>query len=582
MKIYAVRVLSSLKIGTRLSLGFFAILLLMIGVTVAGLSQVAEISNTLDQISEVNNLKSRYAVNFRGSVHDRAIALRDVVLSGDNEEAARSVAQIRRLAGSYAESAEKLDRMFAERADVTERERAALSHIKSSESTTVPLIEKVVELQHTGADAEAKRILLSDARPAFVEWLRTINHLIDLEEEMSQKGALHAREIAQTFHVLMLALCTTAAIAGLAVAWQIKRSIVRPISDAAGIVRRVANGDLSIQVRTTTRDEVGTLLQELNSMTESLASMVARVREASGSTGAASRQIAMGNAVLSERLEIQAASLEETARNMKQLTETVKQNADNAQQANMLARTAAELADEGNEAVQTMVGTIGRISDSSAKISEITDVIESIAFQTNILALNASVEAARAGSQGRGFAVVASEVRSLAQRCAAAAKEIAELIGTSVAVIHDGAAQASEAGATMGQVKLAIKQVSDIVGNIAFASEDQRQGIEQVNEAVVQMDEVTQQNAVVVEQAAAAAKSLEKQATDLNVYVCVFKLASEDDHPRQPAADVSTEPLVPTGQESSGATRSEAVIESAGVSVDTLLIQPDIDTRSRR
>ncbi|RDK00121.1 chemotaxis protein [Paraburkholderia lacunae] len=283
--------------------------------------------------------------------------------------------------------------------------------------------------------------------------------------------------------------------------------------------------DLSKRSSSPRMDEFGRAAVAFDTLMRRVAETVSVVRLTTDSVTTSTREIAAGNLDLSARTEEQAASLEETAASMTQLTETVKQNADNARQANALATSATDMADAGNDSVQAMVGTIGQISSSSSKISEITGVIEGIAFQTNILALNAAVEAARAGEQGRGFAVVASEVRSLAQRSATAAKEIKELISSSVTTIQDGAKQAAEVSATMGQVKQAIKQVSDIVGEIAAASEEQSRGIEQVNQAVGQMDEVTQQNAALVEQAAAAAQSLEEQATRLKEAVSAFKVA---------------------------------------------------------
>ncbi|MFM0060213.1 methyl-accepting chemotaxis protein [Paraburkholderia phytofirmans] len=289
-----------------------------------------------------------------------------------------------------------------------------------------------------------------------------------------------------------------------------------------------ASLDLTREAPVYRHDEVGQAATAFNSLLSQVRSVIGAVITSTGSVRTAAQEISAGNTDLSARTEEQAASLEETAASMTQLTETVKQNADNARQANALATRATNLADVGNDAMQGMVRTIGQISDSSTKISDITGTIEGIAFQTNILALNAAVEAARAGEQGRGFAVVASEVRSLAQRSAAAAKEIKELIGSSVAMIQGGAQQASEVGATMGDVKQAIKQVSDIVGEIAAASEEQSRGIEQVNQAVSQMDEVTQQNAALVEQAAAAAQSLDEQAIRLNDAVSVFKVAGTE------------------------------------------------------
>ena len=305
----------------------------------------------------------------------------------------------------------------------------------------------------------------------------------------------------------------------------IEKSIGGEPDYAAGIASGIAAGDLTVDVNTRAGDS-SSLLFAMKSMRDSLARVVGEVRQGTDTIATASSQIAAGNLDLSSRTEQQASSLEETASSMEELTSTVKQNADNARQANQLAASASEVAAKGGAVVSQVVDTMGSINASSRKIVDIIGVIDGIAFQTNILALNAAVEAARAGEQGRGFAVVASEVRNLAQRSAAAAKEIKELIGDSVEKVDIGAKLVDQAGITMTEVVDSIKRVTDIMSEITAASQEQSAGIEQVNQAIGQMDQVTQQNAALVEEAAAAAASLQDQAGNLSQVVSVFKLGA--------------------------------------------------------
>jgi methyl-accepting chemotaxis protein len=319
----------------------------------------------------------------------------------------------------------------------------------------------------------------------------------------------------------------------------IARSITRPLADAVSAAERVAAGDLSSDIRSDARDEIGMLLRALGAMSANLRSTVAQVREGADAIAAGSTQIATGNMDLSARTEQQASSLEETASSMEELTSTVKQNADNARQANGLAVAASEVAERGGAVVSQVVATMNDIDAASRRIADIIGTIDGIAFQTNILALNAAVEAARAGEQGRGFAVVASEVRSLAQRSASAAHEIKALIGDSVAKVDTGSQLVNEAGATIAEVVQSVRRVTDIMAEITAASNEQSAGIEQVNGAVTQMDAVTQQNAALVEEAAAAAGSLQEQASQLSQLVGFFQTSAQHaaaPAPRKPQA----------------------------------------------
>jgi methyl-accepting chemotaxis protein len=328
---------------------------------------------------------------------------------------------------------------------------------------------------------------------------------------------------------LLIAICLAAIALAVSAGVLITRSLLRALgaepSELAYVTRRVAAGDLS-PVTGAKNAPAGSVLSSMGEMQVSLVALIGRVRTAADSIATGSSQIAMGNTDLSSRTEQQAASLQETASSMEELTATVKQNAENAQQASALSANASDVALKGTGVVDRVVSTMGDISENSKKVADITGIIEGIAFQTNILALNAAVEAARAGEQGRGFAVVASEVRSLAQRSSNAAKEIKDLISTSVGKVQEGAALADEAGSTMSEVTQAITRVTGIMSEIAAASTEQSKGIEQVNHAITQMDEVTQQNAALVEEAAAAANSLEDQGRQLNQCIALFRLGS--------------------------------------------------------
>jgi methyl-accepting chemotaxis protein len=325
--------------------------------------------------------------------------------------------------------------------------------------------------------------------------------------------------------MMILVVCT--GIAGVALGLLITRSLTRQLGGepayAAEVAGRIAAGDLATEVRLRSGDD-SSVLAAMQAMRDKLAVIVTEVRGGTDAIAAASGQIAAGSQDLSSRTEQQASSLEETASSMEELTSTVKQNADNARQANALAMTASEVAGKGGAVVAQVVETMGSIKDSSAKVVDIIAVIDGIAFQTNILALNAAVEAARAGEQGRGFAVVAGEVRTLAQRSAAAAKEIKQLIGDSVGKVESGSQLVGEAGATMREVVTSIQRVADIMAEITSASQEQTAGIEQINQAVSQMDNVTQQNAGLVEEAAAASEAMQNQAAKLSGLVSVFRL----------------------------------------------------------
>jgi methyl-accepting chemotaxis protein-1 (serine sensor receptor) len=357
----------------------------------------------------------------------------------------------------------------------------------------------------------------------FVPAQKNMQALIKLQIDVARQEYEAALARYERARMLAIVLIAAGGLLGSAVAWFLIRGIGASIAQALRLAQSVADGDLSQTVRVDSNDEIGQLLAALAKMNASLAGIVGKVRTGSDAIGTASQQIAAGNQDLSSRTEQQASSLEETAASMEELTSTVKNNADNARQANLLAQAASGVAERGGAVVEQVVVTMQDIHASSGKIADIIGVIDGIAFQTNILALNAAVEAARAGEQGRGFAVVATEVRNLAHRSAAAAKEIKALIENSVHSVATGSTLVGQAGDTMREIVGSVQRVTDIMAEIMAASVEQTAGIEQINEAVLQMDQVTQQNAALVEEAAAAAEAMQDQAVQLAQVVSVFR-----------------------------------------------------------
>ncbi|XQA65041.1 methyl-accepting chemotaxis protein [Xanthomonas sacchari] len=697
--------LSNLRIGQRLALGFLTIIVLMVLLTVVGIQRVHSIDQRLTAINEVNSVKQRYAINFRGSVHDRAIALRDVVLLDDAASRQATEQTIDKLAGDYARAAQPLDALLAVSSDA--QEKTILQRIQGIEARTMPLIAQVRQLRDAGDTVQAQALLLQQARPAFVDWLASINAFIDLQEAKNRQAAKEAMATARGFALLMVGCTVLALLLGTLIALLLTRRVVRPLRQALGLAERIGAGDLSSPDTVTTRDEAGQLLRAMqqmqrrlhevisaqremaarhdagaisyrmdaqrfpgeygrmvadtnalvdahvqtqlritevmgryaigdlsqdiahypgekaaitaamqqvkqnlhainvqiqtlaeaacagdfahrgqpekfehafrtmvenldtmmatadanlakfsallrciadgdltvrmsgnfhgvfaamrddaNSTVHRLTDIVAHIQRTTNSIGFAAEDIASGNQELAKRSEQQAASLEETAASMEELTSTVKQNAEHAQRANQLALGAAGVASEGRDVVGQVVATMDGIQAASRRIADIIAVIDGIAFQTNILALNAAVEAARAGEQGKGFAVVAAEVGKLAHRSAGAAKEIKTLIDDSVQRVAHGATLVHQAGATMDQVVASVQHVTDLMGQISAASHEQANGIAQVNQTIARMDETTQQNVALVEEASTAARSLEEQSAQLTQAVEVFKVGA--------------------------------------------------------
>ena len=506
---------TTMRIGRRLGLGFGLVLLLMAGVALLGLGRMAAMHDRLEEITQVNNAESRLAMAMRIAVNQVNIQARNVVLDTDAARRGEELKQLDLSRARYNAAEQKLDAMLAQQPGTSEKAKALFARVVALKEAGRPALNKALELAQAGDREAAIKQMIDEAQPRQTAWLHALGDLADHEEALSLQAEAAANAAYETGRTLVVALSVAAVVAGVFAAWAISRSITGPIAQAVQIARTVATGDLGSRIEVRRGDEAGQLLQALKDMNDSLVQVVGQVRSSSESIATAAGQIASGNADLSQRTEEQASNLQQTAASMEQMTGAVAQNAETARTVAQLAGSARGVANHGGAAVQRLVHTMEEISAASRRITEIIGVIDGIAFQTNILALNAAVEAARAGEHGKGFAVVASEVRTLAQRSAQAAREIKGLIAASVEKVDAGGTLVADAGRTIGDVVGQVNRIADLVGEISAATDEQSTGIGQVGAAVSQLDQVTQQNAALVEEAAAAADSLSQQAAQL-------------------------------------------------------------------
>ena len=518
--------IANMKVGTRLGLGFGLVLVLLLLIAALGVYSMSTIHAKLDRIVNENAVKTELVSDMSESVHIVARVSRSVVLLSKEADIRRELEKVQKARAVYNHAVEALAQMPATPRGVEIRERIA-----RLAAATRPLNDQIFALALANQDAEATGILLQQAGPSTQAWQDAMDEYAALQKATNLADNAAAKAEYQAARTVMLALSAVAIGIGAVAAFLIARTLLRQLGGepdyAAEIAGRIAAGDLTVDVATRSNDN-SSMLHAMKRMRDALAAIVAEVRSGTETIATASTEIAAGNQDLSARTEQQASSLEETASSMEELTSAVRANNDNARQANQLAQSASAVAQQGGAVVSQVVDTMGAINDASRRIVDIIGVIDSIAFQTNILALNAAVEAARAGEQGRGFAVVASEVRTLAQRSAEAAKEIKQLIGASVERVATGSKLVEQAGQTMEQVVASVQRVTDIMAEITTAGDEQSAGIEQINQAVSEMDTVTQQNAALVEEAAAAAEALQTQALNLERMVSVFRVDARE------------------------------------------------------
>ena len=514
--------LQHISIGKRLGLAFAVLTLFIATMLAVGIWRLQAVAQSTADMMARPLSKERVISDWYRTVYSNVNRHALVARSSDAELARQFVADNVEASKASSRQQAELQKLIS-----TPEEQALFDQVSVLRARFVQARDTIYQAKAEGQADEAERLLRSDFQPAADAYLQTLQALLDHQRQRISEAAAGVQAEFERGRMQLAGLGGLAVLIAVALAVAITRSITSPLARAVHAVETVAAGDLTHRVHSDAQDETGQLLRALDGMGDQLRNVVGQVRQGADGVASASSQIASGNLDLSSRTEEQASALQQTAASMEQMTSTVRQNADNARTANQLAVSASELASRGGQVVDQVVGTMGDIHEASRKIVDIIGVIDAIAFQTNILALNAAVEAARAGEQGRGFAVVASEVRTLAQRSADAAKQIKDLITASVERVDAGNTLVEEAGVVMRDVVAGVRRVTDIVGEISAASQEQTQGLEQVQHAITQMDAVTQQNAALVEEAAAATRALEAQSVQLVQAMVHFQVGQE-------------------------------------------------------